>query len=176
MLKPGGRGPALFLIHDGLGDTLLYKNLAWRMPETVKVYGIDPHASGSCPTLHTRIPDMAAHYVEQVLRIQPAGPYLLGSLFAGGMVAFEMALQLEEEGHAIGLVALLDAPGPRFQLKTWLRYERSLKRFGAASDPARGARGWSVRYTDPPRPRESSRMPWPTNGLAEPADSPPRCD
>ncbi len=132
LLKPGGAGPSLFLVHDGVGDTLLYKNLAWRMPESVKVFGIDPHATGFCPTLHTRIPDMAAYYVQQVLRVQSDGPYLLGSLCAGGMIAFEMALQLEAQGRSIGFVALLDAPGPELRLKSWLRYQRSLARFGAA--------------------------------------------
>ncbi len=132
LLKPGGSGPALFLVHDGVGDTLLYKNLAWRMPEALKVYGIDPHATGFCPILHTRIPDMAAYYVQQVRQIQPEGPYLLGSLCAGGMVAFEMALQLEALGLPVGLVALLDAPGPKLQVNSWLKYERSLARFGAA--------------------------------------------
>ena len=132
LLKPGGSGPALFLVHDGVGDTLLYKNLAWRMPESVKVYGIDPHATGFCPTLHTRIPDMAAYYVQQLLLVQPEGPYFLGSLCAGGMVAFEMALQLEAQSRPIGFVALLDAPGPNFRRKNLVRYQRSLARFGAA--------------------------------------------
>ena len=115
LLKPGGPGPALFLVHDGVGDTLLYKNLAWRMPESVRVYGIEPHATGFCPILHTRIPDMAAYYLQQVRLIQPEGPYFLGSLCAGGMIAFDMALQLEAQGLPVGFVALLDAPGPRMR-------------------------------------------------------------
>jgi amino acid adenylation domain-containing protein len=132
LLKPGGPGPALFLVHDGFGDTLLYNKLAQRMPDKVKVYGIDPRATGFCPMLHTRIIDMAAYYVQQVRQVQPEGPYCLGSLCAGGMIAFEMALQLEAQGFPVGFVALLDAPGPALQTKEWLRYERSLARFGAA--------------------------------------------
>jgi len=131
LLKPGGPGPALFLVHDGVGDTLVYQNLARRMPEMVKVIGIDPHGTGYCPILHTRIPDMAAYYVQQIRQIQPEGPYLLGSLCAGGMIAFEMALQLEAKGLPVGFVALLDAPGPRSKLKTWLLHKRRLARFAA---------------------------------------------
>ena len=111
---------------------MLYNKLAQRMPETLKVYGIDPHATGFCPMLHTRIPDMAAYYVQQVRQVQPQGPYFLGSLCAGGMIAFEMALQLEAKGYTVGFVALLDAPGPELQTKKWLRYQRSLARFGSA--------------------------------------------
>ena len=53
------------------------------MPVMVKVFGIDPYGTGYCPILHTRIPDMAAYYVQQIRQIQPEGPYLLGSLWPG---------------------------------------------------------------------------------------------
>ena len=139
ILKPGGAGPALFLVHDGVGDTLVYKNLAWRMPDRVSVYGIEPCGTGHCPILHTRIPDMAAYYVKQVQRVQPEGPYLLGSLCAGGMIAFEMALQLEAHGLPIGFVALLNAPGPRMRLKAFVTKKRQLTQFTEAlRNPAAG--------------------------------------
>ena len=141
LLKSGGPGPTLFLVHDGVGDTLVYKNLAWRMPETVRVFGIDPHGTGYCPILHTRIPNMAAYYVDQIRQVQPEGPYFLGSLCAGGMIAFEMALQLEAQGHSIGLVALLDAPGPQLPLKPWLKHQRALTRFTTALRTAEGESG-----------------------------------
>jgi thioesterase domain-containing protein len=131
VLKPGDRGPALFLVHDGLGDTTLYKKLVSRLPETVKAYGIEPHGDGYCPILHTRISEMAAHYVQQIRRVQPDGPYLLGSMCAGGMIAFEMALQLEAQGLSVGFVALMDAPGPRLRLKPFLLKKRQLARFAA---------------------------------------------
>jgi thioesterase domain-containing protein len=132
LLKPGGSGPALFLVHDGVGDTLVYGNLARRMPELVKVFGIDPHATGYCPILHTRIPDMAASYVQKIREVQPEGPYFLGGLCAGGTIAFEMALQLEAQGFPIGFVALLDTPGPQMPRKAWLTQQRSLARFTAS--------------------------------------------
>jgi amino acid adenylation domain-containing protein len=132
VLRPGGPGPALFLVHDGLGDTTLYKNLAARMPETIKVYGIEPHGNGYCPVLHTRIPEMAAYHLEQIRRVQPDGPYLLGSMCAGGMIAFEIALQLERQGLPVGFVALMDAPGPRLRLKRFLTKKRQLARFASA--------------------------------------------
>ena len=129
LLKPGLPAPALFLVHDGLGDTVLYEGLARRMPELVRVFGIEPRSTGYCPSLHTRIPDMAAYYVQQIRQIQPEGPYYLGGMCAGGMIAFEMALQLEAQGLPIGFVALLDAPGPQMPLKAWLIQKRQWARF-----------------------------------------------
>ena len=118
-------------MHDGLGDTLLYKGLARCMPGHVRVFGIEPHGTGYCPILHTRIPEMAAYYVQQIRRIQPEGPYFLGGLCAGGRIAFEMAVQLESKRQRIGLVALLDSPGPQMPLKAWLTNQRQLARFTA---------------------------------------------
>jgi amino acid adenylation domain-containing protein len=115
LLKPGGSGPALFLVHDGFGETLIYLNLVRRMPPELAVYGIEPHRTHRQPIVHTRIADMAACYVRQIQRAQPEGPYYLGGMCGGGTIAHEMALQLEEAGHSVGFVALFDsvAPGGR---------------------------------------------------------------
>jgi amino acid adenylation domain-containing protein len=138
LLKPGGPGSALVLVHDGVGDTLVYQNLARRMPAMVKVIGIEPHGTGYWPILHTRIPDMAAYYVQQLRQIQPQGPYFLGGLCAGGKIAFEMALQLEAQGLPVGFVALMDAPGPRLRVKARRTKKRQLARFAAALRAAEG--------------------------------------
>jgi thioesterase domain-containing protein len=141
LLKPGGAGPALFLVHDGLGDTLIYRNLAWRMPETVKVFGIEPYATGYCPILHTRIVDMAAYYEQQIRSVQPEGPYFLAGLCTGGTVAFEVALRLEARGLPVGFAALLETPGPRMPSRAWLLQHRRLARFTAAlRSPEGGSR------------------------------------
>jgi thioesterase domain-containing protein len=58
---------------------------------------------------HTRIRDMAAYHIQKIRSVQPRGPYLLGGMCAGGVIAFEMALQLEAQGERAALVALLDA-------------------------------------------------------------------
>jgi thioesterase domain-containing protein len=55
---------------------------------------------------------MAADYVRTLQIRQPAGPYFLGGYSFGGLVAFEMAQQLQRQGHAVALLALLDSGGP----------------------------------------------------------------
>lgn len=129
LLKPGGPGPALFLVHDGFGETLLYLNLVRRMPAELAVYAIEPHRTRRHPILHTRIPDMAAFYIRQIQRAQPQGPYYLAGMCGGGTIAHEMALQLEAAGHSVGFIALFDsvAPGCRpaaFATKqSWTRFQ-----------------------------------------------------
>ena len=60
---------------------------------------------------------MATRYVEALREVQPEGPYHLGGWSMGGIVAFEMALQLKAQGHQIATLAIIDAhaPAPRRQ-------------------------------------------------------------
>lgn len=111
-LRSGG-SRNLFLVHDGDGETLLYLNLALRMPADLTVFGIEPRRMARVPLAHGRIEDMAEYYVDQVRSKQPQGPYYLGGMCAGGIIAYEMASQLVRAGERVELVALLDAATPQ---------------------------------------------------------------
>jgi thioesterase domain-containing protein len=110
-LKHGG-SRNLFLVHDGDGDTLLYLNLAHHLPADLAVVGIEPMRVQGVPLAQASVEAMAASYVEEVRRIQPIGPYLLGGLCAGGTIAFEMAFQLVGAGESVEIVVLLDTVRP----------------------------------------------------------------
>ena len=114
LIELKGGGPRnLFLVHDGDGETLLYLNLARRFPGNLAVIGVEPRRVDGVPLAHATIEDMAAFYVGEVRKKQPNGPYLFGGMCAGGVIAYEMASQLERAGETVELVALLDAAAPR---------------------------------------------------------------
>ncbi|WP_435022095.1 HAD-IIIC family phosphatase [Tundrisphaera sp. TA3] len=130
LLKPGAEGgPSLFLVHDGDSETLLYLNLARRLPDSVAVFGLEPAGDERSPYLHTRIPEMAAHYAARVVSACPSGPILLGGMCAGGIIAYEMARQLTAEGRRVGLVALLDAAAPQAKVRPFREVRLRLQRF-----------------------------------------------
>jgi thioesterase domain-containing protein len=52
---------------------------------------------------------MAASYNEAVRAVQPTGPYHLGGISMGGIVAYEMARQMAAAGEEIALLALFDS-------------------------------------------------------------------
>ena len=58
------------------------------------------------------VEEMAARYLRELRSVQPEGPYRLGGWSMGGLVAFEMARQLEHDGQEVELVALIDTPPP----------------------------------------------------------------
>jgi thioesterase domain-containing protein len=60
------------------------------------------------------IPDEANTHLKTILRHQPHGPYMLGGCSASGIVAYEIAQQLQALGYEVGLLVLFDTPNPYF--------------------------------------------------------------
>ena len=61
------------------------------------------------PIVHTRIAEMATHHIDRIRSVQPHGPYMVGGMCAGGVIAFEIARQLQNQQEKVAMVALLDA-------------------------------------------------------------------
>ncbi len=139
-LKRGGR-QNLFLVHDGDGETLLYRNLAQHMPDEIAVFGVEPRRTPKIPLAHTRIEHMARCYIEEIRTRQPHGPYMLGGLCAGGVIAYEMALQLKAAGEPVKLVVILDAARPQARKRRGLHSKERARRFGEMFSDARREQG-----------------------------------
>ena len=85
------------------------------------------------PLAHARIEDMAAFYIDQVRKKQPHGPYRLGGMCAGGVIAYEMASQLVRAGESVELVAILDAATPQAAKRPGRIARQRLGRTGASA-------------------------------------------
>jgi acetoacetyl-CoA synthetase len=59
-----------------------------------------------------RLEDIAATYVQGIRDAQPDGPYFLCGNCFGGLVAFEVAQQLQRQDQTVGLLALIDTAFP----------------------------------------------------------------
>ena len=130
----------LFLVHDGDGETLLYRNVANRLPASISVYGIQPERRTNIPLTFLSIEAMAASYVKTVRAEQPDGPYLLGGMCAGGLIAFEMARQLQAAGAVVERVVMMDSATPQAERRDIVTAQRS-SRFRDAITQARLGRG-----------------------------------
>jgi thioesterase domain-containing protein len=118
-LKLGG-SRNFFLVHPGDGDPQFYSTLARHMTGDLAVFGIKPLSIPGVPIAHTRIEDMARFYVEEVRKKQAHGPYFLGGLCAGGVIAYEMSLQLAYAGESVELLAILEAVTPQVPIRRLL--------------------------------------------------------
>ena len=75
--------------------------------------------------LLTSIPDIAACFLRDILMVQPHGRYLLAGMCDGGILALEIAHQLQDSGREIAFLAQLDTTADGFFRWTgwagWLR-------------------------------------------------------
>ena len=58
----------------------------------------------------TTAQDIATHFVRDILLLQPSGPFFLAGLCEGGIIALEIARQLQRQGHHIGALMQFDTP------------------------------------------------------------------
>ncbi len=89
---------------------------------------------------------LALHYVRELLRIQPEGPYYIGGNCQGAAVAMELALVLQSLGQAVSLVILMEAvPVQAFHGRVALIFGRDsdVNPFAEFTDPDLG---WRRRY------------------------------
>jgi thioesterase domain-containing protein len=112
-IRPSGSKPPCFLVHGGDGTVLDFADLARHMDDDQPLYALQsPGVEGEREPF-TRIETIAAHYIEEIRKVQPEGPYHLVGLCMGGTVVFEMSQQLLAQGQKVALLILLESPRPR---------------------------------------------------------------
>jgi len=108
-VQAGGSKRPFFFLHGDLGGGGFYcRALARALGPEQPFYALEPYRLADREAPHT-VEAMATAYIEAARSVQPQGPYQLGGLCNGGLVAFEMARQLRAAGQAVDLLVLLDA-------------------------------------------------------------------
>lgn len=110
-IQPQGSLPPLFIVPGVGGNILIFAQLAKCLGVDQPVYGLQAQGLDGKDVPFTRVPAMAAHYVSEIRRFQPAGPYVIAGACTGGLIAYEIAQQLGAQGHRVKL-AMLDTWHP----------------------------------------------------------------
>lgn len=113
MKKEGDKEP-FFIISDGRGRLFVYKHLRRHFACNRPLYGLQVHDINAYVSSGASIETLAANYIEAIRTVQPHGPYHLGGFCMGGIIAYEMARQLEAAGQEVGRVALISSMKPPF--------------------------------------------------------------
>lgn len=111
-IQTAGSKPPLFCAHPIGGNVLGYVALGRYLSPDQPLYALQAPGVDGQRQPYTNIPDLAAYYIDALQAFQPTGPYLLGGHSFGGLVAFEMAQQLQQLGQEIGLLVIMDTPAP----------------------------------------------------------------
>ncbi|MEV5832763.1 amino acid adenylation domain-containing protein [Nocardia sp. NPDC052112] len=127
----------LFCIHPAIGLSWCYSGLLAHLPADQPVYGLQaPHVAGGDG--FDSIGEAAENYVAHIKSIQPEGPYHLLGWSLGGLIAHEVAVQLQEAGAQVELLSMMDS----YQLTDqWLEHAiptvaEIIGEFGSAADAA----------------------------------------
>jgi oxalate---CoA ligase len=108
----GTRRP-LFAVGDRGGHVIRLLPLLHGLAADQPCFGLQPPRLDWTRAGCTTVPQMARHYIERIRAIQPAGPYRLFGPSFGGLVVFEIALQLEAMGEKIEFLGIVDTTPPR---------------------------------------------------------------
>jgi amino acid adenylation domain-containing protein len=110
-IQAAGPNPPFFCVHGIGGDVISFRDLAAHLGDDQPFYGL---RAGAGDASGHSVEAIAAHYINEMQRLQPEGPYFLGGYSFGGTIAFEMARQIVAQGKTVGLLALFDTYGPGY--------------------------------------------------------------
>jgi len=121
-LQMDGTRPSIFWVH--YVNVNLAKELGDERPIfLVMLTATDIASLGEKPALRS----IAACLLRKILATQPQGPYNIGGLCVGSVLAYEIASQLRAAGHEVSLLVLVDAPSPSY-LKSYNSLTAKLSR------------------------------------------------
>ncbi len=124
--KKGDRVP-LFLVPPGHGNAFFYREFAALLGSDQPFYSFSRYPM---PTAPGSIEGIAARNIDEILRINPEGPFLVGGYCFGAVVALEMAHRLQERGLEVRGLMIIDPDqlpnGPDW---TWEHPQQTRKEF-----------------------------------------------
>ncbi|MEU9574440.1 non-ribosomal peptide synthetase [Streptomyces massasporeus] len=109
-MQTGGDKTPLFCVHPGVGEVLVFVNLAKyfagdRPFHALRARGFD---EGEKP--FATFEQMVDCYADAIQRKQPHGPYAVAGYSFGAVVAFEIAKVLRDRGERVDFVGSLNLP------------------------------------------------------------------
>ncbi len=107
-MQPEGTEAPIYFVHPLVGEVLVYRALAACFAPNRPVFGIQTPADYLSRKHPYSITQLASEYLQEVLRQQRKGPIHLAGYSTGAPIAFEMARQLRESGHEVGLLGFID--------------------------------------------------------------------
>jgi amino acid adenylation domain-containing protein len=113
VIRAGGSKPPIFCMHPAGGMSWCYLPLARHAPPEYPLYGIQASGLDGRGEVASSVRQMAAEYIAQIRGIQESGPYHLLGLSFGGVLAHEIAVQLQAAGEEVALLGIMDTYPPQ---------------------------------------------------------------
>ncbi|NAO47946.1 amino acid adenylation domain-containing protein [Pseudomonas syringae] len=110
-VRTTGSQRPLFLVHEFTGQDVHFPALAVHIDSDIPVYGLSgiPLGQEQLQTMEC----LATRLLSAMRSVQPHGPYRLAGWSFGGLLAYEIAIQLEGMDEEVEFIGLLDTYMPR---------------------------------------------------------------
>jgi acyl-CoA synthetase (AMP-forming)/AMP-acid ligase II/thioesterase domain-containing protein len=100
----------LFCVHPGVGEVLVFVNLAKYFVGDRPFYALRARGFNPGEKPFESFEEMVTTYVDAIRAKQPHGPYAVAGYSYGGAVAFEIAKALEAQGERVDFVGSFNLP------------------------------------------------------------------
>ena len=107
-LRATGQNTPLWLVHPGVGEILIFLDLAKRISDR-PVYALRARGFDGEPYFQS-IQECVSTYHAAMKRLQPQGPYAILGYSYGGLLSFELAKVFEKAGDQVKFVGIMDVP------------------------------------------------------------------
>ncbi|MBC3254500.1 amino acid adenylation domain-containing protein [Pseudomonas paralactis] len=110
-VRSSGSQAPLFLVHEFSGMDVYFPALGQHLPGDYPIYGLPGLALGEAHL--DSMEGLAARMVGLIREIQPHGPYRVAGWSFGGVLAYEVAMQLLGLDESVAFLGLIDSYVPR---------------------------------------------------------------
>jgi len=107
-IKPDGSNDPLYIIHGGGSNILSFYDIAKNMAAEQPVYGLQPKGLNGKEMPLITVEAIASHFIAEIIRQNPNGPYCLAGYSFGGIIAYEMARQLKASNREVKHLIMFD--------------------------------------------------------------------
>ncbi|SNT45959.1 non-ribosomal peptide synthetase [Actinacidiphila glaucinigra] len=111
-LRRHGDRPPLFCLPPASGFGLSYIGLVRHLDADQPVYGLQAPGVTRAQTAPSDLDALVTWYVDHITSVQRSGPYHLLGWSMGGNLAHAVAVQLQQAGQEVALLAMMDAYPP----------------------------------------------------------------
>jgi acyl-CoA synthetase (AMP-forming)/AMP-acid ligase II/thioesterase domain-containing protein len=109
-LQLTGNKTPIFMVHPGVGEVLIFVNLAKYFQNERPFYALRARGFEPGHPFFGSMDEMVTSYAAAVKRTQAHGPYAIAGYSYGGVVAFEVAKRLEAMGEEVKFTGLINIP------------------------------------------------------------------
>ncbi|KAL8829806.1 MAG: hypothetical protein Q9191_001809 [Dirinaria sp. TL-2023a] len=108
-LQASGTKTPLWLVHPGVGEVLVFLNLAKYIVDR-PVYALRARGFDVRESYFNDIPEVISTYHAAIKEVQPSGPYAIAGYSYGSMIAFETTKVLESKGDKVQFLGAFNLP------------------------------------------------------------------